>query len=171
MHDYISFVDSMWVSKHLPVDMQLSIACLGIGEENGEMLEAIEYDNTEELVYELGDILYYIVTIARLIEVPLDENPIKIEYTESDHHYMYNRLIIKSSKLQGIIKKYLRNKEKCPLDRVMLVMLLNSMLSLLVSVGFIYGAVDLQEIIRCNIEKISGRKKENSISDLTKRTF
>ena len=92
--DYDTFVREMWMNHHQPKREQLAIATLGIAGEAGEVAEKVKkslrgdyslfpnaavtardtqlgYEKRDEIVKELGDVLFYISTVARLMDYDL----------------------------------------------------------------------------------------------------
>jgi len=81
LSDYQKFIDEVWVSDGKDYNLQLAIAGLGLGGEAGESTEYIKKFlrgshkelHADDLMDELGDVLYYIGKIGNLIGVTMDE--------------------------------------------------------------------------------------------------
>ena len=83
--EYDEFTESMWMNNADDYRRQVSIATLGLAGESGEAAEKVkkylrgDYDllsngpSVDELLYELGDIAFYISTMARLLDSSLEE--------------------------------------------------------------------------------------------------
>lgn len=166
---YTKFVEDMWVTKHEPLDTQISIAGLGIGGESGELLMAIMLNDPTEITYELGDILFYVFTLSRLLEIPIPEDRPKL-WSSGRYSTSYNKLIVKACKVQEHIKKHLRNKSKNPINKEYISKLFRSIITNIDITADLYGKSDLEDVVNFNYRKLSKRGEEGTISDVLSRT-
>lgn len=78
---YQEFCKSLWKSEEKTKEMQLAIAALGLVGESGETADFIKKSlrnanfplQLDKIKLELGDVLYYVCTIATLLGISLDE--------------------------------------------------------------------------------------------------
>jgi len=78
---YQEFCKSLWKSDEKTKEMQLAIAALGLVGESGETADFIKKSlrnvkfplQIDKIKLELGDVLYYVCTIATLLGISLDE--------------------------------------------------------------------------------------------------
>lgn len=182
---YKAFVEDRWVTKAEPLNLQISIASLGIGGESGEVLEAISLLDRDKVVTELGDVLFYVFTLSRLLESPTtfaallgidrDNEEAMYQYSKflessKKHSTSYHTLIIETAKVQEHIKKYLRNPSKCPVNKDYLFGLFNTVIYSIIWTASTYASASLEDVVASNYKKLNYRAEEGSISDLTRRT-
>lgn len=80
LEEYLEFLKTHWNSSHRPLDMQKIHASMGLSGEAGEVLEwhkkkfFHDRDMThEDLVSEFGDVFYYLMRLATLHNVTLEQ--------------------------------------------------------------------------------------------------
>ena len=175
---YIKFVEEMWVTKNEPLTLQIGIASLGIGGETGEVLKAIitsQLEQHDQVKVELGDVLFYIFTLCRLLEISTNFSALHqanvMQYFEKCKKYntSYNTLIIKASKVQEHLKKHLRNPVKCPVNKEYLHKTFNHLIWSIIYTADLYAFCSLRDVVEANYAKLSYREKEDTLSDVAKR--
>lgn len=81
INEYQTFCSTTWTDDEKNLHTQRLHAALGIAGEAGEVAELFKKDirgdngpeggmNHDKLIKELGDVMYYVVTVARLYGVP-----------------------------------------------------------------------------------------------------
>ena len=124
---------------------------LGIIDEQSELVEKLDDDSSkEDIIKELGDILFYIVMFAYESGINIDINDIKTEETSEE--------IIRA--IPGMIKKYYRDNK--PLDKEILTSFLSMMLKMVEEACDVLNT-NIQDVARINVEKLSKRKENNTI--------
>ena len=131
---------------------------LAILEESIEIFEKIELSATkEEIVKELGDLLWYTAMIFYEFKKPF-------EFTQVDEYTTPSNFIIKSGKLASILKKTLRDNDGIFTEQKLeeFFSIINNMLSFVMNVAAQLGFT-LEEVAQINIEKINDRIKRGKL--------
>lgn len=128
---------------------------LGLINEIGELLLA---DDTERIIDEAGDVLWYISCLCS--ELHIDLAPLTSEI-ESEYVPYPERMLFNAAEIAGIVKKVIRdnngimNYQNKTQIGVMLTYLLRMLIGII--------PVSVEELAELNIEKLSGRKDRGTL--------